>query len=188
MKMEITNSLYLTERKQWREWLSKNHDKETEVWLILPKKASGKQRLPYSDSVEEALCFGWIDSIVKRLDDDNNVQRFTPRRPGSGYSQPNKERLRLLVKKSKVISSVLQSVESILDEEFVYPEDIVQALKSEEGAWDNFNKFSEPYKRIRVSYVNSARGRPEEFKKRLSNLVRKTSVNKQFGYGIQKFY
>jgi uncharacterized protein YdeI (YjbR/CyaY-like superfamily) len=186
--MEITNTLYVIERKQWREWLSKNHDNETVVWLILPKKSSGKQRIPYSDSVEEALCFGWIDSIVKRLDEDNNVQRFTPRRCGSAHSQPNKERLRLLVKQGMVISSVLQSVESILDEEYVYPEDIVQALKSDEGTWDNFDKFSEPYKRIRVSYVNSARKRPEEFKKRLSNLVKKTSVNKQFGYGIKKFY
>jgi len=186
--MEITNSLYFTKREQWREWLSKNHDQETEVWLILPKKSSGKHRLPYSDSVEEALCFGWIDSIVKRLDEDDNVQRFTPRRPGSTYSQPNKERLRLLVKQGKVITLVLQSIESILDEEFVYPEDIVQALKSDEETWDNFDKFSEPYKRIRVSYVNSARKRPEEFKKRLSYLVKKTSVNKQFGYGIKKFY
>ena len=186
--MEITDSLYVSEREQWREWLSKNHDRETEVWLILPKKSSGNLRLHYGYSVVEALCFGWIDSFVKRLDENNNVQRFTPRRLGSAYSQPNKERLRLMVKQGKVITSVLQSVESILKEEFVYPRDIVKALKSDDETWENFTKFSEPYKRIRVAYVNSARKRSEDFKKRLSNLIKKTSENKQFGYGIEKFY
>ena len=186
--MEITNSIYVNEREQWREWLSENHNRETEVWLILPKKSSGKPRLSYSDSVEEALCFGWIDSIVKRLDENTNVQRFTPRRLGSTYSQPNKERLRLLIKQGRVNPSLLQSVEPILKEEFVYPKDIVEALKTEPETWENFTKFSEPYKRIRVAYVNTARKRPDEFKKRLSNLVKKTMENKQFGYGIKKLY
>jgi uncharacterized protein YdeI (YjbR/CyaY-like superfamily) len=76
----------------------------------------------------------------------------------------------------------------MLNEEFVYPEDIVEALKTEPETWENFTKFSEPYKRIRVAYVNTARKRPDEFNKRLSNLVRKTKKNKQFGYGIKKFY
>ena len=93
-----------------------------------------------------------------------------------------------MVKQGKVITSVLQSVESILKEEFVYPRDIVKALKSDDETWENFTKFSEPYKRIRVAYVNSARKRSEDFKKRLSNLIKKTSENKQFGYGIEKFY
>ena len=186
--MEITNPIYVNERKQWREWLSNNHNQKTEVWLILPKKSSENPRLPYSDSVEEALCFGWIDSIVKRLDENTNAQRFTPRRLRSTYSQPNKERLRLLIKQGKVNPSLLQSLEPILKEEFVYPKDIVEALKTEPETWENFTKFSEPYKRIRVAYVNTARKRPDAFNKRLSNLVRKTKKNKQFGYGIKKFY
>ena len=186
--MKITNQIYVIEREQWREWLTINHDLKTEVWLILPKKSSGKPRLSYNDSVEEALCFGWIDSIVKRLDENNNVQRFTPRRPVSTYSQTNKERLRLLIKQHKVNPTILQSIESILKEEFVYPKDIIEALKSDQETWENFTKFSEPYKRIRVAYVNTARKRPDEFKKRLSNLVKKTSQNKQFGYDIKKFY
>ena len=92
--LPIGNTLHVQDRYQWREWLMKNHDKETEIWLVLPKKSSGKQRIPYAETVEEALCFGWIDSTVKKLDENHNVQRFTPRRKGSGYSQPNKESAR----------------------------------------------------------------------------------------------
>ena len=106
----------------------------------------------------------------------------------STYSQTNKERLRLLIKQDKVNPTILQSIESILKEEFVYPNDIIEALKSDQETWENFTKFSESYKRIRVAYVNTARKRPDEFKKRLSNLIKKTSQNKQFGYDIKKFY
>lgn len=186
--LPIGKTLYVSDREHWREWLSENHGKETEVWLVVPKKSSGKQRIPYSDSVEEALCFGWIDSVVKRLDDHTNVQRFTPRRKGSRYSQPNKERLRLLIREGKVIPKVLQEVKHIIDEEFVYPEDIIQALQEDDLIWDNFSRFTEPYKRIRVAYVETARKRPEEFNKRLANLLKRTKENKQFGYGIEKFY
>jgi len=184
----IGKTLYVTERRHWREWLISNHSKETEIWLIIPKKKSGKRRLPYADSVEEALCFGWIDSIVKKLDNHQNVQRFTPRRKDSSYSQTNKERLRLLIREGKVIPRILQETKYILEQEFVYPLDIIQALQEDEEIWDNFSRFSEPYKRIRVAYVNSSRKRPDEFSKRLSNLLKKTKKNKQFGYHIEKFY
>lgn len=176
------------DRDQWRDWLKEHHDKETEVWLVIPKNSSGKQRIPYADTVEEALCFGWIDSTVKKLDEHHNVQRFTPRRKGSSYSQPNKERLRLMISQSKMIPSVLEKVKPMLEEVFVYPKDIILALKTDEETWKNFRGFPEPYKRIRVAYVDVARKRPEEFEKRLTNLLKKTKENKQFGYGIQRFY
>ena len=95
----------------------KNHDKGTEIWLVLPKKSSGKQRIPYAETVEEALCFGWIDSTVKKLDEHHTVQRFTPRRKGSGYSQPNKERLRVMTQQGKIIQPILEKVQNIIDEE-----------------------------------------------------------------------
>ena len=186
--LPIGNTLHVQDRRQWREWLLKNHDKETEIWLVLPLKSSGTQRIPYADSVEEALCFGWIDSTVKKLDEHHTVQRFTPRRNGSLYSQPNKERLRVMAEQRKVMENILEQVQPILDEEYQYPDDILHSLQQDEETWRNFNAFTEPYKRIRVAYVDHARKRPEEFQKRLENLVKKTKDNKKFGYGINRFY
>ncbi|MCK4440294.1 hypothetical protein KAU85_04855, partial [Candidatus Bathyarchaeota archaeon] len=77
--MKTTGKLYVTNRDDWRAWLRRNHDAKKEVWLIYYKKHTGKPRIPYDDAVEEALCFGWIDSIIKKIDDEKFAQKFTPR-------------------------------------------------------------------------------------------------------------
>lgn len=187
--MEIGKTLYVTDRNDWRRWLEEHFDKEDEIWLIFPKKASGKKRLPYNDAVEEALCFGWIDSIVKSFDEFSTAQRFSTRNPKSGYSQPNKERLRWLLENDKIHPSIKAQVEEVLKEEFVFPEDIIQAIKANEIAWKNYQAFSPAYHRIRVAYIETARKRPEEFEKRLENFIKKTEKNKQIGFGgIEKYY
>ena len=91
--MDETRRLYVTSRENWRGWLQENHWSETEIWLVYYRKQTGKPRIAYNDSVEEALCFGWIDSKVRTLDAERYAQRFTPRNPRTGYSQTNKERL-----------------------------------------------------------------------------------------------
>ena len=83
--MEECNVFYTSDRQKWREWLSENAEKETEIWFVFPMKASGEKSLSYNDAVEEALCFGWIDSTIKHIDPLHRAQRFTPRREGSGY-------------------------------------------------------------------------------------------------------
>ena len=95
--------LYVADRKAWRDWLQQHYKSESEVWLVYHKKHSGKPRIPYNDAVEEALCFGWIDSIVKSVDADRFAQRFSVRNPKTPYSQANKERLRELVRQGKVV-------------------------------------------------------------------------------------
>ncbi|MDD8010957.1 MAG: hypothetical protein PHX73_07605, partial [Acidobacteriota bacterium] len=87
--MEIGKTLYVANRREWRAWLRKNYKKERDIWLIYYKKDSGKPRIPYNDAVEEALCFGWIDSIIKKMDAERFVQRFSKRNPKSPYSQAN---------------------------------------------------------------------------------------------------
>ncbi|HRK91290.1 MAG TPA: hypothetical protein PK152_19355, partial [Anaerolineales bacterium] len=77
--MDISQTLYIANRKDWRNWLKKHYKSEPEIWLVYPRKATGKPRIEYNDAVEEALCFGWIDSIIKTLDDEHTVQRFSPR-------------------------------------------------------------------------------------------------------------
>jgi uncharacterized protein YdeI (YjbR/CyaY-like superfamily) len=98
--------LHIVNRREWRAWLRKHYKSEKEIWLVSYKKHTGKPRILYNDAVEEALCFGWIDSTVRTLDDKRFAQRFSPRRPGSPYSQANKERLRSLVSKRKVVREV----------------------------------------------------------------------------------
>ncbi len=189
MRIEENRLLYVTERNEWRQWLQKNFDKEKEVWLIFPNKASGEPRLAYNDAVEEALCFGWIDSIVRSLDAHRAAQRFTPRNPKSGYSQPNKERLRWLAQHGLLHPSVEKAVQDILKEDFVFPADILEAIRKDEAAWKNFRGFSDAYKRIRIAYIDGARKRPDEFKKRLESFIRATRQNKLLGFGgIEKYY
>jgi uncharacterized protein YdeI (YjbR/CyaY-like superfamily) len=107
--MKNPETLYVTDRKDWRKWLVKNFDKEKEVWLIYPKKSSGKRRIAYNDAVEEALCFGWIDSTVKSFDEESSIQRFSPRNPKSTYSQQNKERIKWLLEHGMIHPLILPS-------------------------------------------------------------------------------
>ena len=187
--MDITKTLYVTSRKDWRKWLEKHFNKEREIWLIYPKKSSGKKRIVYNDAVEEALCFGWIDSTVKSLDEDNSIQRFSPRNPKSSYSQQNKERIKWLLEQNMVHSSILKKAKQIASEKFVFPKGIIDAIKKDMIAWKNYTAFSDTYKRIRIAYIDGARARPEEFRKRLKNFINKTRENKQIGFGgIEKYY
>ncbi|MCQ3938405.1 MAG: hypothetical protein DPW18_15355 [Chloroflexi bacterium] len=187
--MNITQTLYVTDRKDWRAWLKKHYKSETEIWLVYPKKATGKPRIEYNDAVEEALCFGWIDSIIKKLDEDHTVQRFSPRKPKAKYSQANIERLRTLVAQKKVIKEVADSLGDVLSQEFVIPPDILSAIRANQKAWKNFQAFSDAYKRIRIAFIDAARKRPEEFQKRLRYFIEMTEKNKLIGFGgIEKHY
>ena len=181
---------YCSEREEWRAWLSEHFDTCDEIWFVFPTKDSGEESLSYNDAVEEALCFGWIDGRAGTLDDKHHIRRFTPRRKGSGYSQPNIERLIWLDERRMIHPKVRESVEEIINTPFVFPDDIIDAIRQDDVAWENYEKFAEPYKRIRVAYIDAARKRPEEFRKRLDNFISKTRENKLIvGYGgIEKYY
>lgn len=181
---------YCAERQEWRDWLESNFETRDETWFVFPTKDSGEDCLSYNDAVEEALCFGWIDGRAGTLDDKHHIRRFTPRRKGSGYSQPNIERLIWLDRHRMIHPKVRKSVEEIISAPFVFPEDILDAIRQDEAAWENYQKFAEPYKRIRAAYIEAARKRPAEFRKRLENFIRKTRENKLIvGYGgIEKYY
>lgn len=144
----------------------------------------------YNDAVEETLCFNWIDSTIKTLDKEHKIQRFTPRKPESAYSQANKERLKWLLENKKIHPGFEDTIQNVLSEAFIFPEDITDRLKEDETVWKNYQRFSDSYKRIRIAYIEAARKRPEEFEKRLNHFIRKTKGNKTikgFG-GIEKYY
>lgn len=185
--MEIGKTLYLIKRKDWRVWLSKNHDREKEIWLVYYKKSSGKPRISYNDAVEEALCYGWIDSIAKGVDEEKFVQRFSPRRKRSNLSEMNRERIKALIKNKQMTEFGMRALENIFDEnsekEFRIPRDILLKLKRDKQVWENFQNFPGNYKRIRIAYIDGARTRSsEEFNKRLNNFLKMTAKNKRFGF------
>ena len=182
--------LYVTTREEWRAWLEEHYKSESEIWLVYYKAHSGKPRIAYNDAVEEALCFGWIDSTVKTIDGDSYAQRFSLRKPKSQYSQANKERLRALARQGKIAPEVLATLGDVLAEEsFEIPPDILEAIQTSKEAWVNFQGFSPAYIRIRIAFIDAARNRPQEFEKRLRYFIRMTEKNKQFGFGgIEKHF
>jgi uncharacterized protein YdeI (YjbR/CyaY-like superfamily) len=186
------NLLDIDERRKWRAWLKSNHEKEKEAWLVFHKQHTGRRRILYNDAVEEALCFGWIDSTVRRIDEDRYAQKFSIRNPKTSYSQANLERLRALAKKRKVIRPVLERFrkqDASASGEFAIPADILREIKSNRAAWENFRRFSPSYIRIRIAYIEGARGRPAEFEKRKRHFLEMTEKNKQFGFGgVEKYY
>ncbi len=187
--MNIPDTLNVTSREDWRNWLKQNHKTAKEIWLVYYKKGSGRPRIAYNDAVEEALCFGWIDSNVKSLDQERFAQRFSRRSPKSQYSQANKERLRKMIAEGRVMKDVLPTLADIANEQFEMPTDILKAIKSNPQAWQNFQRFSESYRRIRLAFIDGARDRPQEFQKRLNYFIKMTEKDKQFGFGgIEKYY
>ncbi len=184
--MEIGKTLYVTNRKAFRAWLKQNHKTEKDIWLIYYKQHTGKPRIPYNDAVEEALCFGWIDSIVKKIDDEMFTQRYSPRKKNSQLSDLNKERIRRLIKQKKMTSAGLKAIEhafkiSVEGEKLKIPQDILKELKQDKKIWKNFLLFPESYKRIRIGWIDSARSRPDVFQTRLNYFLKMTKKNKMYG-------
>ena len=186
----LKNIFYTSKREEWRKWLSKNYRTAKEVWFVFPMKETGEESLSYNDAVEEALCFGWIDSTIKHIDNTHRAQHFTPRKKGSAYSRPNIERLIWLEKNNLLMEEIRLEVLELIRAPYVFSEDIISSIKTDFRTWENFNSLSDGYKRIRIAYIDAARKRPEEFKKRLENFIAKThdgKIIKGFG-GIEKYY
>ncbi|MBM2841141.1 MAG: hypothetical protein HW412_1669 [Bacteroidetes bacterium] len=189
--MQIGKTLYVSTRKGWRSWLAKRHATEKEIWLIYYKKNSGKPRIPYNDAVEEALCYGWIDSILKPIDGEKYAQRFSPRKPKAKWSAMNIERLRRLLRQKKVTEAgmgaakdalgTLRSQRTDRKSRVVIPPDILKALKTDPTTWKNFSRYPASYKRIRVGWIDASRHRPEVFQQRLKYFLKMTAQNKRFG-------
>ncbi len=182
--------LYCKDRSEWRDWLSSNFSSADEVWFVFPTKDSDEIGVSYNDAVEEALCFGWIDSTAKRLDDTRQIRRFTPRRENSPYSRPNIERLIRLDSKGMIHPDIRPSVLPLIEAEYIFPKDIMRKIEKDPEVLKNYLSFPEPYRRIRVAYIDAARKRPAEFRKRLDNFIEMTRKNRMIGGygGVDKYY
>jgi uncharacterized protein YdeI (YjbR/CyaY-like superfamily) len=179
--------LFLTSREEWRKWLENNHSASEGIWLAYFKKSSGKPRIPYRDAVEEALCFGWIDGKIKKINEDYYVQWFTPRRPGSRWSKHNMEIVRKLIGKKLMKPAGLIAYQKVLDEpHLVYdnraesnpdiPDDLLTALKNGVSAFDNFMNYTQSGRRMLIFWLNSSK-RPETRLGRVEKIARMAENN-----------
>ena len=132
------NIFYTSKRGVWRKWLTEHFETESEIWFVFPMKESGDKSLSYLDAVEEALCFGWIDSTIKHIDPTHRAQRFTPRKKGSPYSRPNIERLIWLDEQGLIHPSIRDGVLPLIREPYVFPTDIIDAIKNDAVAFENY--------------------------------------------------
>ncbi len=187
--MKLGKTLQVSDRRAWRSWLARHHDREKEIWLVYPRRATGHARISYNAAVEEALCYGWIDSTLKSVDATRLAQRFSPRRRASGLSQMNRERVRELIAKKKMTRAGLAAIAHVFDPKtdaaarFRIAPDITRALKADAAAWREWRRFPARYRRIRVAYVEHARSRgANAFQTRLANLVKMTARGKRIGF------
>jgi uncharacterized protein YdeI (YjbR/CyaY-like superfamily) len=159
---------YFRNRKEWRKWLENNGSSSDGLWMISYKKHTGRECIPYVEAVEEALCFGWIDGKIKRINDEYFIRRFTPRRPGSRWSKYNIERIENMIKEGKVRKAGLSAYNEIFKKpELAYdnwssgdpeiPDDLLSALRVDESALSNFMNFSSSARKLYVEWLNSAK-------------------------------
>lgn len=177
-------------RESWRRWLKKHYARTPGVWLVFNKKASGKPSVSYNDAVEEALCFGWIDSVVKRIDDARYEQLFTPRKAKSAWSQPNKERVARMIKarlmtpagRSKIDAAKRDGSWSALDavHSLTIPPELKKAFAANKSARDNFGQLSPGKKKVLLYLINNAK-RPETRAKRVKQVVQIAESGKMPG-------
>jgi uncharacterized protein YdeI (YjbR/CyaY-like superfamily) len=189
--MKRAELLYAADRNQWQEWLQKNHNTKKEVWLVFYKKHTGKPTIHYDDAVEEALCFGWVDSIIKRLDDDRCARKFTPRKSKSKWSETNRKRAERMIKERKMTEAGLRAIAWAKNsgewqkrtsprKEFVIPKYIMEALEANKKALDNFNKLANTYRRHFAGWITSAK-REKTRQKRLVEAIGLLEQNKKLG-------
>jgi len=190
--MKMDKTLHTTGRAEWRGWLEKNHDSETEIWLVFYKKHTGQPCIAYDDAVEEALCFGWIDGVLQRIDDETYARRFSPRTDGSNWSALNKRRAMNMIQQGKMTEAEAAKLSfSDFDDDYgktlerkaedlVIPEYFEQALTGNRQAHENFAKLAPSYRRRYLLWIADART-DETRSKRVAEAVRLLAENKKLG-------
>ena len=170
--MELVNLLNVKNRNELREWLIKHHTIEKECWVIV-KRGTPKDDgvFWYLDAVEEALCFGWIDSTTKKISDTQTAQRLSPRRQKSPWTELNKERCRRMEKLGLMTLAGHAVLPDMTPDGFVIDEEILKELQREPQVWENFQKFPPLYRRVRIDTIQTNKKNTEVFKSRLEKLI-----------------
>ncbi|MDD5189723.1 MAG: YdeI/OmpD-associated family protein [Dehalococcoidales bacterium] len=181
--------LHFETRADWRHWLEENHAKEDGVWLIHYNKQSGKGGLSHTEAMEEALAFGWIDSVLRKNEPDSFLLKYTPRRKNSLWSKINKDKAEKLIADGKMTPAGMAQINIAkqnglwdkaytLNQTQIMPPDLAKALKTDEAAWQNFRAFAPGYRNLYIHWVNDAKTTPTR-NKRILIVVRRAKANKK---------
>lgn len=187
----MNKSILFKNRDEWRSWLANYHDKSKEIWLIYYKKHIDKQSVKQPEAVEEALCYGWIDSIVKRIDDECYMQKFTPRNNKSIWSDLNKKRVKELINNGKMtkhglrkinvakMNGMWNKISNTTNLNFL-PKDLKEEFSKNKILFNNWNKLSPSHKKRYLYWINSAK-RKETIKNRLDRSIKLILNNEKLG-------
>jgi uncharacterized protein YdeI (YjbR/CyaY-like superfamily) len=176
----MKNILDIKTQNEFREWLVQNHDRESECWFVVKKgKTRSDNAVWYLDSVEEALCFGWIDTTHKTVN-GVDMQKFTPRSKNSVWSELNKERCRRLEKLRLMTDAGRRVLPDMSERGFVIDDDVLQSFTENSIAWENFKKFPLLYQKVRIDTIQREK-RDATFWQRLKKLIENSENNKMFG-------
>jgi uncharacterized protein YdeI (YjbR/CyaY-like superfamily) len=189
--IDFNDALLFQNKKEWRKWLEKNHEKHKEIWLIHYKKKSDKKSIIHFDAVEEALCFGWIDSTLKRIDEERYILRYTPRKKKSVWSKINKDTAERMIKLGKMTEFGLDKIElakknGLWDNAYTnkvreeIPSDLKKSLLSDKIAWNNFQNFANSYRNMYIGWIENAKTDITRMK-RINEVVLRSRENKKPG-------
>ena len=185
------NQLHFCSREDWRKWLKVNHGKVEVLWLVFHKRHIAEANVSYNDAVEEALCYGWIDSIVKRIDEEKYARKFTPRNDRSRWSELNKKRAENMIRQGRMTAAGLSKVNAAkkngqwnratsIPRTVELPNSLRSALQKNKKAWGNFKNLAPSYQRDFIVWVSSAR-RQETRDKRLAEAIGLLERNERLG-------
>ena len=185
--------VFFKDRAEWRRWLRRNHDKSSEIWILTYKKHTCRQCASYEDTLEEAICYGWIDSRVRRIDDERHTWRFAPRKPNSIWSLSNRKRAERLIREGRMADPGMAKVDAAKqngewDRAYAPSKpprmsmDLKDALMKDGLAWKNFQAFAKSYRTTYLYWVSSAK-REETRRKRIKEVVRRARRNIKFYMG-----
>lgn len=183
--------LYVTNREQWRNWLAEHHAGEAGVWLIFYKKKTNKPTISYEDAVEEALCFGWIDSIIKKIDETRYVRKFTPRKGKSKWSKLNKKRAEKMIKAGGMTDAGLVKIQTArktglwekdggINISLDISLELAEALAKNKKAKENFDKLAPSYRTQYIGWIAVAK-REETKKRRIKESITLLEKGKKLG-------
>jgi uncharacterized protein YdeI (YjbR/CyaY-like superfamily) len=181
-------SLSFRDRAAWRRWLEANHARASEVWIVYFKKGSGTPSVTYPEALEEALCFGWIDGVRRRVDEERFTQRFTPRREGSRWSEVNRRHARRLLAEGNMAPAGIARLPADLNErpepararEPELPQELEAHLRGHAEAWACFEALAPSYRRLYVRWITEAK-RPETRARRLAEAIGKLERGEKLG-------
>ena len=181
--MELSNVLAVRNRAEFREWLAANHDREKECWAVVRRgRPKDEDTFWYLDAVEEALCFGWIDSTVKKTAEEITVQKLSPRKARGNWTELNKERCRRLERLGLMTEAGRAVWPDMSENGFAVDEDILRELQSDPVLWENYQRLPELYKRVRIDRIQYLKeARPALFRSRLDKFIENTRKGTLYG-------